>query len=195
MNATCRGTHEPVEMLLRCNGEREPSWFTGGHSCGPLAARRNSAHWWRNRQNRGWRRPDYPSRMRLRTCGTLRPSSSGLAPVGLKQSPLRRFCEDGFLGFRVKTANFAQIGTKSAQSSRPGFLLISAHQRVHPCRHGRFTTPCARTAAAVCRACCSVRIRMADHRLHRCPRAPASSESRPAALCYPFQKVRSGLTA
>ena len=27
-----------------------------------------------------------------------------LAPVGLKQSPLRRFCEDGFLGFRVKTA-------------------------------------------------------------------------------------------
>ena len=27
-----------------------------------------------------------------------------LAPVGLKQSPLRRFCEDGFLGFRAKTA-------------------------------------------------------------------------------------------
>ena len=26
-----------------------------------------------------------------------------LAPVGLKQSPLRRFCEDGFLGFRAKT--------------------------------------------------------------------------------------------
>ena len=44
VNAVCRGTHEPVEMLLRCNGEREPSWSTDGHSCGSPAARRNSAH-------------------------------------------------------------------------------------------------------------------------------------------------------
>ena len=40
VNAICRDTHEPVEMLLRCNGEREPSWSTDGHSCGPPAARR-----------------------------------------------------------------------------------------------------------------------------------------------------------
>ena len=93
------------EMLLRCNGAREPSWSTDGHCCGPPAARRNSAHWWWNRRNRGWCRPDYPSRMWLRTCGLLRPGSSGiLARVGLKQSPLRRFCEDGFLSFRAKTA-------------------------------------------------------------------------------------------
>ena len=78
VNATCRGTQEPVEMLLRCNGEREPSWSTDGHSCGPPAAWRNSAHSWWNRQNRGWCRPDYPSRMRLRTCGLLRPDSSGI---------------------------------------------------------------------------------------------------------------------
>ena len=25
VNATCRDTHEPVETLFRCNGEREPS--------------------------------------------------------------------------------------------------------------------------------------------------------------------------
>ena len=25
VNAICRGTREPAEMLLRCNGEREPS--------------------------------------------------------------------------------------------------------------------------------------------------------------------------
>ena len=28
MDAVCRDTQEPVEMLLRCNGEREPSWST-----------------------------------------------------------------------------------------------------------------------------------------------------------------------
>ena len=46
VNATCRDTQEPVEMLLGCNGEREPSWSTDGHSCGSPAAWRNSAHWW-----------------------------------------------------------------------------------------------------------------------------------------------------
>ena len=78
VNTACRGTREPVEMLLRCNGEREPSWSTDGHCCGSPAARRNSAHWWWNRQNRGWRRPDCPSWMRLRDCGTLRSSLSGI---------------------------------------------------------------------------------------------------------------------
>ena len=104
VNATCRDTQEPVEMLLGCNGEGEPSWSTDGHSCGSPAAWRNSAHWWWNRQNRGWCRPDYPSQMSLRTCGLLRPGSSGiLASVDLKQSALRRFCEDRFLGFHAKT--------------------------------------------------------------------------------------------
>ena len=87
VDAACRGTHEPVEMLLRCNGEREPSWSTDGHSYGPPAARRNSAHWWWNRQNRGWCRPDYPSRMRLRACGLLRPSSSGILRQCLETKP------------------------------------------------------------------------------------------------------------
>ena len=46
VNATCRGTREPMEMLLRCNGAHEPNWSTDGHSYRPSAARRNSACWW-----------------------------------------------------------------------------------------------------------------------------------------------------
>ena len=78
VDAVCRDTRESAEMLLGCNGARESSWSTGGHSCGSPAARRNSACWWWDRRNRGWCRPDYQSRMRLRTCGLLRPGSSGI---------------------------------------------------------------------------------------------------------------------